>query len=218
MATEREGREFRVVPARLPEDVGAELLAGLGRLTACRSLGEATLRDVCAALLSINKAADVPDDAGAVAIFAALGSTAARREAVAGLVRARAGVLGDALSASAMILLRQQRVLDDRYGTTAGRAILRLDVPGAEPMLVWDQPELRTGHLVPRSGEREDETSARVASFTERHAVRLAPLVVLAEEFDAWSASARALCQQIQLAAAGIVPSFAPPGQMRPDV
>lgn len=217
MAAERVGKGYRVVPARLPEDVGAELLAGLGRLTACRALGEASLRDVCAALLSIDKAADVPDAAGAVAIFATLGSTAARRDAVAGLVRARAGILGDALSASAMILLRQHRTLDERHGETGGCAILRLDVPGADPVLVWDQPELRTGHLEPRSGETEDETRARVATFAERHAVRLAPLVALADEFDAWSASARALCQQIQLAAAGIVPSFAPPGQMSMD-
>lgn len=215
MAAERVGKGYRVAPARLPEDVGTELLAGLGRLTACRSLGDASLRDVCAALLSIDKAADVPDAAGAVAIFATLGSTAARRDAVAGLVRARAGILGDALSASAMILLRQHRTLDERHGETGGCAILRLDVPGADPVLVWDQPELRTGYLEPRSGETEDEE--RMAAFVERHAVRLAPLVALAEEFDAWSASARALCQQIQLAAAGIVPSFAPPGQMRMD-
>ena len=211
MAAERVGKGYRVVPARLPEDVGAELLAGLGRLTACRALGEASLRDVCAALLSIDKAADEPDAAGAVAIFAALGSTAARREAVAGLARARAGILGDALSASAMILLRQHSALDERHSATAGCAILRLEVPGADPVLVWDQPELRTGHLEPRSGEE------RMAAFIERHAVSLAPLVALADEFDAWSASARALCQQIQLAAAGIVPSFAPPGQMRMD-
>ena len=216
MTDERHATQYRAVPARLPDEAGAELLAGLGHLTACRALGEACLRDLCAELLAVIKAA-APDNTGAAAIFSALGSAADRRDVVAGLVRARSSTLGDALSASAMILLQRHKALDERFSAVAGCAILRLEALGADPVLVWDQPELRTGQLEPQAGETADETRARVSGFVERHGVSPVPLVALAEDLDAWSASARALCQQIQLVASGIVPSFAPPGQTRPE-
>ncbi len=98
MAAEREGRTFRVVPARLPEDVGAELLAGLGRLTACRALGEASLRDICAGLLSLDKAADVPDAAGACCDLRRARQHRGRSEAVPVSRACPAGIIGDALS------------------------------------------------------------------------------------------------------------------------